>query len=150
MGWNTEFEGSIGSIHQHCYANRVAGGVADDAEGFLNPAAFGHHVFDHQQAFTGVNPETAAQDELAFLLLGKDETEAELAGDFLSNHQSAHCWRNHGVSSQVAYFPGQCFSKAGDDGHLLEGKCTLEELAGMKSTSKDEVSVQQRARLAEK
>ena len=45
---------------------------ADDIECFLHSSAASHHIFDNNELFTRRNLKTAAQDELALVLLDKD------------------------------------------------------------------------------
>lgn len=123
--------------------------LANDIESFLDAAAFGDDVFDDEDFFAGRNLEAAAKGEFAFLLFDEDEANAELAGDFLAEHEAAHGRRNDGSSAEVANFGGEFSAEFFDDGHLLEGEGALEKLAAMKATAKDEMAFEQSAGVAE-
>lgn len=122
---------------------------ANDVHSFLHATAFRHHVFDHEDFFSGRNLEAAAQDEFAIFLFGKNESHAKLPGDFLSDDETAHGRSNHGGRSQRADFAGEFRAELLDDRHLLQGQRALEELAAVQTTTQDEMSFEQRAAIAE-
>ena len=59
-------------IDNHSYCRDHTAMCADDIDCFLHPSATGHHIFDKDKFFPRRNLKTAAQDELAILLLNKD------------------------------------------------------------------------------
>lgn len=123
--------------------------LADDLQRFLDPAALGDDVLDHQDGLVWLDLESATKHQSALLLFGKDEAHSQLTGDFLANDQSTHGWSDDGGGVPTPDLCGERCPESFDDGHLLEGEGALEELSTVKAAAKDEVSLQQGAGFSE-
>ena len=82
--------------------------------------------------------------------LNKDEAQPKLAGNFLSDDETAHRRGDDGGRAQGPEFVGKRRAEAFDDGHLLKREGALEKLPAMQAAAEDEMAFEQRAGLAEK
>ncbi len=85
-----KFTVAVRAVHDRRRAENGSAVGADDVQCLLHPAAFGHHVLDDQDLFSGRNLESAPQDQFAVLFFHKNEPHAKLPRDFLADDQSAH------------------------------------------------------------
>lgn len=120
-----------------------------DFEGFLDAAAFGDHILDDGYLFAGGDAESASEDEFAFFLFDKDESAAELAGDFLTDDEAAHGRGDDGADFELPDSVGECAAQVLDDGHFLEGLGALKELTAMQPATQDEMAFEESPGLAE-
>ncbi len=88
--WHVEIRSATRAVHQHPDSSDLAPVSAHDFDSFLNPASFSHYVFDDEDFLARDNFESAPEHKFAFLFFDEHETEAELTGNFLAEHQSAH------------------------------------------------------------
>ncbi len=149
-GGDAEIQGAVRTVHQHGHPRHDPLAGADDLEGLLHPAALGDDVLDHQHPLARGDLESAPQHQPALLLLGEDEPEPELTGDFLPDHQPAHGGGDDGGGRQVPELGGQRGSEPLDQGHLLQRNRALEKLAAVQTAPENEMAVEQRARRAER
>ena len=76
----------------------------NDLNRLLHATAFGNDVLDHENLFARDYLEPAPQHELSLLLFHENETAAELARDFLTEHEAAHGGRNYRNHFEVPDF----------------------------------------------
>jgi hypothetical protein len=117
-----------------------------DIECFLHAATFGNHVLYDQDGFTGLDFESAAQDELAVFFLNKNEAHTQLAGDFLAKDEAAHSRRDDRLHAEVFHLFGKFPAKAFDVRHVLEREGALKILAAVQTATEHKVPFKQRAR----
>jgi hypothetical protein len=145
---DAEVHRAVGAIDDHRHSDDFALVGANDVHGFFNATALGDDVFDYQNSFARFNFEAAAQSEFAFFFLDENEAGAELACDFLADHEAAHRRRDHGGWREGFNLIREGVAEAFDDGHLLEGEGALEKLAAMQAAAEDEMSFEERTGIA--
>ena len=150
VGRDAEMDGAVGAIDEHGDGGDGTLLGAHDVDGFLHAAALGDDVLEDEDFFAGRDFEPAAEDEFAFLLFHKNETQAELARDFLADDEAAHRGCDDGGRAEGAEFFRKRAAEFFDDRHLLEREGALEKLAAVQPAAKDEVAFEERAGLAEK
>ena len=150
VGRDAEMDGAVGAIDEHGDGGDGPVMGAHDVDGFLHAAALGDDVLEDEDFFAGRDFEPAAEDEFAFLLFHKNETQPELARDFLADDEAAHRGRDDGGRAEGAEFFGERAAEFFDDRHLLEREGALEKLAAVQPAAKDEVAFEERAGVAEK
>ena len=64
--------------------------LPDDVDGFLDAPAFGDHVFNHEDASPAVILNPRRSTSLPSSFSAKMNRCAQLAGDFLTEHEPAH------------------------------------------------------------
>src|SRR5262245_26078683 len=121
---------------------------AHDIDRFLDSSTFGDDVFDDQTFFARRDGEAAAKDEFALFFFDKDEAQAKLAGDFLADDEPAHRRSDHGGGAGAAGFRAEGRAEAFHGRHVLQRQGALEELAAVQAAAENEMSFQERARLA--
>jgi hypothetical protein len=119
-----------------------------NVDGLLHATAFRNHVFDYQDFLTRRDLEAAAKYKLPLFLLHKNEPRAQLPGNLLANHQTAHCRSDDGPHIQRANSVGKRRPQPLNRGHLLERNGTLKELPAVESASKKEVAFEERTGFA--
>lgn len=149
-GGDAEIDGAVGAIDEHGHGGDDAVMGAHDGDGFPHAAALGDDVFDEENFFTGRDFEAATEDEFAFLLFHKNETQAKLACDFLADDESAHRGRDDGGGAEGPEFFRERAAEFFDDRHLLQREGALEKLAAVQPAAEDEVAFEERAGFAEK
>ena len=118
--------------------------------GLLYPSTAGDNIFGNNKGFARCDGETTAQDKAArTILLDKDVLLAEMARHFLTHDDSSDGRRNYRRGGKVFKFLGQ--QSADMRGHrgILQQQRALEELAAVQARSKNKVTLQEGARLAE-
>ena len=140
---------AIGAIHHHADAEDVAAVSADNIKRLLDATALGHDILDDENLFARRNLEATPQNQFTFLLFDKDEAQAELPRDFLTDYQSTHRRRNYRDCTEWLEFCRQSRAEFFNDGHLLQREGALEELAAVQTAAQDKMSFEQRARVAE-
>jgi hypothetical protein len=66
--------------------------VANDLDRLLNPTSARYDILRHDEALSGADFESSPQNESSIsILLNKDVSLAEMAGDFLSHNDAADC-----------------------------------------------------------
>lgn len=148
-GRDAEVDGTVGTVDDHGDADDGGAVLAGDGDGFLDAAALGDDVFDDQDLFTGGELEAAAEDEVALLLFDEDESDAELAGDLLTDDEAAHGWGDDGGDVEVTDLLGEGGAEAFDGGHVLEREGALEELPAAQAAAEDEVAFEEGTGVAE-
>lgn len=119
--------------------------LPDDIQCLLNATATGDNVFQYDKAFARINSKAAPQSETALFLFYKDEPQAQLAGDFLADDESAHGRGDDRDGAKVSNSVGEGGAEAFNDWHALEGQGALEILAAVQAASKNKVTIKQRA-----
>ena len=94
---------SAGAIDQTRGGSNHSAVFFHDVDGFHEAATAGDHVFDDDELFAGFDLESAAHDERALVvLLGENVRLAQLAGDFLSDEDSAEGGGDDGFALDAA------------------------------------------------
>jgi hypothetical protein len=93
-----------GAVDQCGHGHGGGAGGGEEIEAFLGTSATGDHVLGHENALAGREGEAAADDEAVILFLGEDEADAELAGEFLSNHEPSHGRGENGIAGRGLEF----------------------------------------------
>src|SRR5580658_494342 len=89
-GGDVEFEASAAAVNDGSGRDGQGAFLFYDADGFARGAAGGPHVFDHQNAFAGLQLEATAQSHLAgAITFNEKRADAESAGDFVADNQAA-------------------------------------------------------------
>jgi hypothetical protein len=94
-GGDVEFEAAAAAVNDGSGGYREAAFLFDNADGFARRAAGGPNVFDHQNAFTGFQFESAAQSHLAgAVAFDEQRANAQSASYFVADDDAAECGRN--------------------------------------------------------
>jgi hypothetical protein len=94
-GGDIELEASAAAVNDGAGGYRQGAFLFYYADGFARGAAGGPHIFDHQNAFAGLQFEAAAQGHLAgAVAFDEKRADAESARDFVSNNQATERGRD--------------------------------------------------------
>jgi hypothetical protein len=137
------------AIHHNRYSQRFTALVSNNVQCLLNPAASGNDILNHQQSLAPVNPEPAPEHQAALFLFSEDETQVQLPGHFLANHQAAHRRRDDGRDPEVPDPGCQGRAELFHHGHLLKRKGTLEILSTVQAAPEHKMSLEQGPAFAE-
>ena len=140
---------TVGAVHQGDGGDGVSFAVLHDVECLLDAPAACDHILDHQHALAGGDFKISPQHQPVVFLFDKDETFAELAGDFLPDHQTAHRRGQHHVAGRAGEFWEEEFDQSRDLVEVLADLGTLEKVAAVQPATEYEVAVEQRAGFAE-
>lgn len=147
--WHVESGLTGAAVDDHADRDRVRAMLAALFEGFNDAATTGNDVLDDQHLFAGLEFEVAAQFELVVDFFEKYEAQAQLAGDFLADHQAAHCGADDGGGTVVFQVGDEELSHAGDFVHVLANLRALEEMGTVQAGAQEEVAAEERAAIAE-
>jgi hypothetical protein len=145
---DAEVHGAVRAIHEHGDRDRFALTTADDVEGFLDTAALGDDVLDNQAFLLWRNFESASKHQFSLFLFDKDEAEAELTGDFLTDDEPAHRGGNDGGGAEAVDLRGERCAEPFDHRHLLKRQGALKKLAAVQAAAQDKMAFKQCAGLA--
>jgi|SRR5271156_6170414 hypothetical protein len=100
-GGDVELEASAAAVNDGASGYGEAAFLFYDADGFARGAARGPDIFDHQDAFAGLQLEAATQRHLAgAIAFDENRADGERASYFVADDQAAESWRDdagHGV-----------------------------------------------------
>ena len=93
-------------------------------------------ILDDEHLLARSKFEISAQCELVVYFFKEDEAKAELAGDFLSNHQPTHCGTDHSGGTIIFEHWQNDFSKAGNFIHVLADLGALKKVRAVQARAK--------------
>ena len=96
-------------------------------------ATAGDDVFDNKHLFARREFEISAQCELVIYFFKKDVAKAELAGDFLPDHQPTHRGTDHGGSTIILEHRQHNLGEASDFIHVLADLGALKKVRAMQA-----------------
>lgn len=144
-----EGSGTMTSVYDDADADGLGPMLAAFFECFDDASTAGNDVFHDQHFFAGFEPEVAAQFQLVVDFFEKEEAQAELAGDFLADHKSAHGWAHDGACAVVFQHRDHELGESRDLIHVLANLRTLEEVCAMQAGTEQEVAFEQGTTVAE-
>ena len=149
--WAAEIRELAGTtVHNRSGGDDDAAVVAYDLDGLLNASATGDDILGDEEALTGGDLKTSAQDESAVaVFFHEDVFFTQMAGDFLANDDASNGWGNNGRGLEGFELFGEHAADLGGDSGILQQQGALEKLTTMKTAAKDEVPVEERAGFAE-
>jgi uncharacterized protein YozE (UPF0346 family) len=104
---HTKINATIGAIYQEANASDISLMRARNSKRLGDSPSLGDNVFDDEQGLARFNAKASSQNELSSFLFNKNKTQPQLAGDFLANHQSPHCWGQDGSRPKASQAIGQ-------------------------------------------
>lgn len=131
---------SGGAVNQHRAGDGNAAPRLDDVCAFDYASSAGNDIFRDEDFFARCDFKIAAKNEFVVFLFRKNEADAELSRDFLSDDQTAHCGSENGFDSEVCEFGQEQFDEAGNFVHVLANLCALEVVGTVKPASQNEMS----------
>ena len=137
------------AIDDHSDGRDDAAVLPNDVDRLLYAATPGDHVFGHDEPLVRRDCKTASQDQPAGFLLRKDVPFPERAAHLLPDHNSAQRRGDDSVTFDRAQLVSQPATNIRRDAGVLQQQRALEELPAMEPRTQNEVSIKQRARLAE-
>lgn len=134
-------EGGVsgGTVDEHRAGDGNTAPGLDNVCTFDDAAAARDDVFRDENFFTRRDFKVAAQNEFVVFLFRKNETDTELARDFLPDDQSAHCGREDGFDAEAFQFRQKEFDEAGDLVHILANLCTLKIVRAVQTAAQDKM-----------
>ena len=117
---------------------------------FLHPATARDHVFGHDESFVRPNLESPSQHQPARFFLRENVSFSQGAPDFLADDDSAQGGRNHPVTIDVPQFIREPGANIRRDSGVLQEQSALKKLPAVQARPQNEMSIKERARLAEK
>ena len=119
MVWHVETNPALATVDDHSDSDWF-GAVRSALLKCLDNAASTSDYILHDEHFLAPSKfEISAQCELVVYFFKEDEAKAELASDFLSDHQPTHCGTDHSGGSIFFELWQNNFSKAGNLIHVL-------------------------------
>ena len=93
-------------------------------------------ILDDEHLLARSKFEISAQCELVVYFFKEDEAKAELAGDFLSNHQPTHCGTDHSGGTIIFEHRQNDLGKAGNFIHVLADLGALKKVRAVQARAK--------------
>lgn len=147
---------------RHVKSGRAVAAVDDHADGdgigsvgaalrqrFEHTTAAGDDVFDDEHFFVGREFEIAAQGEFIVDLLKEDEAQAELAGDLLPDHESAHRGADHCGRTVLFEHRQHDLGEASHLIHVLADLGALKKMRTVQPRAKKEMPLEERSAVFE-
>ena len=93
---DVEAGGSIATVDNHADSDGICAVLAALGERFDDASTACDDILDNKDLFAGLELEVAAELELVIDFFEKEEPEAELASDFLTDDEAAHGRTDYG------------------------------------------------------
>jgi hypothetical protein len=138
------------SIDDHPDRGNMATVRSHNLKRFLHPSAARDHILGHDEPFVRPNLEPPSQHQPAGFFLRENVSFPQGAPDFLTDDDSAQGGRDHRVAIDVPQFIREPGANIRRNSCVLQEQSALKELAAMQARPQHEMSIEERARLAEK
>jgi hypothetical protein len=138
---NVEFEPATAAVNDSSGGDGEAAFLFDDADRLACGTASGPHVFDYQNAFAGLQFESAAQCHLAgAVAFNEQRADIQRTSDFVADNDAAECGRNDAGYAVIFEALSEGVSELFGALGMLEDKSTLDVGAAVASAGKFEVA----------
>lgn len=140
---------AIAAIDNHANGDRLGAVFAAFSNRLDNAAPSGDHVFNNQYLLAWFKFEIPPKFQLVVYFFQKEETQVELAGDFLPDDKAAHRRADHGRRAVITQHGHHDLGQAGDLVHILADLGTLKKVATVETRAENKMALKQGTTVAE-